>query len=242
MKLLTYILPADTQHRHGFFADVRIDAENTLRTLYLDEKPRYLSALFSKGKIKETLSGSVLYKCDAAEKYKNEKTASDGRGLFLHHMREILFTAAGNAADMPEFVIFSVSVRDIPKFSDIIMSRCRVSFLTTPACAEVMNDIMMEEFGVPASASSSVRLGGKTAVIMPGGEIFSAEGADNIVNLSGKRLPQRAVTPDSVKYTLPPQLRLAANAVYSPERLQTALDFFGISYDKTAVASVNSYK
>lgn len=241
MKLLTYILPADAQHKHGFFADVRIDAENTLRTLYLDEKPRYLSALFSKGKIRETLSGSVLYKCDAAEKYKNEKIFSDGRGLFWHHMKEILFTAA-NAADMPEFVIFSVSVRDISKFSDIIMSRCRVSFLTTPACADVMNDIMMEEFGVPSSASSAVRLGGKTAVIMPGGEIFSVEGAENIVNLSGKKMPQSAVTPDSVKYTLPPQLRLAADALYSPERLQTALDFFGISYDKTAVASVNSYK
>ena len=241
MKLLTYILPADAQHKHGFFADVRIDAENTLRTLYLDEKPRYLSALFSKGKIRETLSGSVLYKCDAAEKYKNEKIFSDGRGLFWHHMKEILFTAA-NAADMPEFVIFSVSVRDISKFSDIIMSRCRVSFLTTPACADVMNDIMMEEFGVPSSASSAVRLGGKTAVIMPGGEIFSVDGAENIVNLSGKKMPQSAVTPDSVKYTLPPQLRLAADALYSPERLQTALDFFGISYDKTAVASVNSYK
>lgn len=241
MKLLTYILPADAQHKHGFFADVRIDAENTLRTLYLDEKPRYLSALFSKGKIRETLSGSVLYKCDAAEKYKNEKFFSDGRGLFWHHMKEILFTAA-NAADMPEFVIFSVSVRDISKFSDIIMSRCRVSFLTTPACADVMNDIMMEEFGVPSSASSAVRLGGKTAVIMPGGEIFSVDGAENIVNLSGKKMPQSAVTPDSVKYALPPQLRLAADALYSPERLQTALDFFGISYDKTAVASVNSYK
>ena len=105
-----------------------------------------------------------------------------------------------------------------------------------------MNDIMMEEFGVPSSASSAVRLGGKTAVIMPGGEIFSVDGAENIVNLSGKKMPQSAVTPDSVKYTLPPQLRLAADALYSPERLQTALDFFGISYDKTAVASVNSYK
>lgn len=241
MKLLTYILPADAQHKHGFFADVRIDAEKTLRILYLDEKPRFPGSLFSKRKISETLSGSILYKCALAEKYKNEKIFSDGRGLFWHHMKEILFTAA-NAADMPEFVIFSVSVRDISKFSDIIMSRCRVSFLTTPACADVMNDIMMEEFGVPSSASSAVRLGGKTAVIMPGGEIFSVDGAENIVNLSGKKMPHSAVTPDSVKYTLPPQLRLAADALYSPERLQTALDFFGISYDKTAVASVNSYK
>ena len=50
MKLLTYILPADAQHKHGFFADVRIDAEKTLRILYLDEN-RVSRVLFSqKGK------------------------------------------------------------------------------------------------------------------------------------------------------------------------------------------------
>ena len=55
--------------------------------------------------------------------------------------------------------------------------------ITSALVSEEFSEKLLTEYGISGGAAEDVNLRGRVAVLMPGGENFSPQGADTIINL-----------------------------------------------------------
>lgn len=225
MQTLTYLLPQTKKHPHGYVQNIQISDESLLKAVYIKEN----SGFFARLRLRRQMKGCTLFDNDVASKIRAKKIYYDGLNLVKHHINELIFMTA----KFSPVVVSTCDRTDLQALDSSITALKSISILTTPQLQEEFDSILLNNYGIAGAVRCAVPLTGKTAVIMPGGSIFSTEGAARIIDLTDKSKICK-----SVKFRVPEIFKGAESFLRTPDALETAMCFFRIDFSKAQITSV----
>ena len=229
METLAYLMPQTEKHPCGSVRSVPIAENRLLKVVYINEA----SGFFSRIGLRRHIKDCVLFENSAASGFRNEKVYYDGTALVYAHINELICLLCKTSP----VVIFTSEYSDLLALEGSITALKDISILTVPQLCEEFDSFLLERFGMAGAVHSAVPLSGKTAVIMPSGIIFSAEGARRVIDLSDKAGIYRAVS-----FRVPEIFKGAGAFLSAPDALETAMRFFGIDLSEAKIKSAKSDK
>ena len=238
LKTLIFVVPENSARGSGEYDDFP-NAFGLIRVIYARPGIKGLRRALFKRSVRKLTENAVIFGGETPVSIKGEKFYRNGYELALFYINQIIkYLRDGEGG---EIVIFSKNINDCAALSETITA-FDVKILTLPPLVSEYSDYLNREFGIANGAAAAQPLSGKTVLVMDGCEGFQASGAKEIINLSGKEIPMPAVTPESVCLAPPEKLSCKALFLRRCDFLQTALDFFGISYENIRLLSVKSNK
>lgn len=237
MKTLAIFCPENAHHPCKTFDDIII-SDKKLRIIYYKENMPKLQLLLFKMSVKKLLKDADILLTDFSKNFSGNKLYKSGHSLAMYHIKAITNIAAKK---LP-VTVFSCNIADIYALSDLIMSHKKIRFLTNDAHISEFEDTLSGEFGLSGGAACNISLSGEVAVIMPGGEIFSPEGAEKIINLSKTNLAWNAVNPENILYAFPPSFRGVPNFLRHGDMLETVFSFLEMDFSRTSPNSLKFNK
>lgn len=229
-------MPVNSARKSGEYDDFPNDF-GLIRVIYARGDMGAVRRAVFRNSIRKIIKNGVIFGGDMPVKTEAEKFYSDGYKLAMKFTGEIIEYLADG--EKREVVIFSRDINDCAALGGII-TLFDVKILTPPELVSEYSEYLNAEFGIANGAAAALPLSGKTVLIMEGCENFSAKGAKAIVNFSRKEICLPAVAPDSVYYSPPDVLKCKALFLRRGDFLQTALDFFGLSYENIKLLSVKT--
>ena len=237
MKTLIIFCPENGQNSHGTFKDIII-SDKKLRIIYFCERLSPYGLFFFKLKIKKLLKEADILLTDFSKKFSGNKIYRSGNKLAMYHISKLINIVAQNSP----ITVFSHNSADIYALSDVIMTNKSIKFLTSDSLISEFDDTLLSEFGLSGGSVTQCDLRDETVVIMPGGESFSPEGANKIINLSKSRIPWKSINPENISYTIPPSLKGVPLFLRYGDMLETVLCFLGMDFSYTKPVSVKFNK
>lgn len=226
MDTLVYFIPQTDAFPQGTVRDIEYGGK-IIRIIYFAEDMGFLPFRRFRRKIKDKTKNAVMFKSAIADKFKNEKIYRDGRALVSAHIKDIALTLSSK-----DLVIFSSDARDLETLGEVLSQTKSVKILTLPSLLEEFEDYLLENYGIAGAVSAAAGVRGKNVLIMPGTDMFSASGADKVIDMNSENL--------EVYFKPPKELKAASTFFKSPDVLETALDFLGIDYLKARLAGISN--
>ena len=234
LKTLIFAVPENSARKSGEYDDFPNEF-GLIRVIYARPGIKGVRRILLSRSVRKLTENAVIFGGEAPVNIKGEKFYRNGNELALFYINQIIkYLKDGEGG---EIVIFSKDINDCTALSETITS-FDVKILTLPSLVLEYSDYLSREFGIVNGASAAQPLSGKTVLIMGGCESFQVSGAKEIVNLSGKEISVPSATPESVCLAPPEKLKCKALFLRRCDFLQTALDFFGISYENISLLSV----
>lgn len=200
-------------------------SNKTLRIIYFKENMTKPNLFMFKLKMKKHLKNCKILSTAFAQNFKQEKLYQSGKSLLLFHIDKII----NIISPQKPVVVFSNNVADIHSLSGLIMTCKDIKFLTSEENITAFTETLLSEFGISGGAFTDCSLSGETVVIMPGGNIFTPEGAGKILNLSNDTM-WKSILPQNISYCVPHSLKVVPSRFRCGDMLETVLDFFEIDY------------
>ncbi len=224
-------VPPDGRQKTGEHEDFGV-GRGTVRIRYFDKDAAPLKRMFFGRALKKLPDKDTAF-CDAGGAVFGERFYKDGRDLALFHMKSICLAALdGEGKDV---VICSKSLSDCEELRDIILS-FNVKILTTAGKTAGFRRYLAEEFGI-ADGAGAAAPDGKCVIVTENCGDFALKGAKEIINISGAPLNMPCITPKTLFFKPPGEIKSAPPLLKRCDYLQTALDFFGLSYENTKFIS-----
>lgn len=224
--MLCFTVPPDGDHKTGVYEDFDT-VRGTVRVIYFDENISALKRIYYNRRIsKLTKEGAVC----------GETLYKNGRELAAFYIKSICDAVLDGGKDI---LICSKNIKDCDALREIILS-FNVKFLTEKGMVSAFREYLAEEFGIADGASAAAPPGGKCVIVTDGCESFNLKGAREIINISGAPLEFPCISPETLFFKLPAEFSGAPPFLKRCDYLQTALDFFGFSYENTKLLSVKT--
>lgn len=225
METLVYLLPQTEKHPHGSVMNIQISDNQLLKAIYINEALPF----FARMRIRRLIKDCTLFGNDAASKFRSEKVYYDGINLVIQHINELIFMAGRTSP----VVVFTCDLSDLKTLESSITTLKNISILTVPQLQEEFDSYLLNSYGIAGAVQCAVSLSGKTAVIMPSGSSFSANGALRIFDLADKSRICK-----TVKFRVPEKFKGAELFLKAPDALETAMRFFGIDCSEAKIHQI----
>lgn len=237
METMIFFVPETALFKGGSFEDL-IYGGKRVRIIYHKHDLNRAARLIFSLKIKKLTADAKFFLNEFSEKFKGEKIYRSGHDITLCHLPQIIKIAAPKKP----VVIFSATPSHIQLLKPLIMSQKNISFVTHPRLIEEFSEKLLTEYGISGGAAEEVNLRGRVAVLMPGGENFSPQGADTIINLSKCAIAWRNISPENILFSPPSFLKNAKHIFRHADTLETALSFFNADFSEAVPISVKINK
>lgn len=239
MKTLVFFIPSDAKHPPAAFEDLALCTGGILRFIYYDEikPPSWLFRM----RIRPLIKKASVFSDSFAKHIRGEKVYSGGHRIMMRNIKEITFAALA-ASKQKSLVVAAANISDIESLDEIIRTVKDIQFLTTPDMLPAFETLMLEEYGIAGNVCSAAAVGGKVAVIMPGAEKFSFQGAEQIINFSKADIKMRCIDAATIRFKTPKVFKGSGAVLKKADALETALSFFGFDYSYAKVSSLKGNK
>ena len=236
LKTLVFITPVSGGHKTRDYEDFDAGC-GTVRVIYCNEGMGAVRRMYYKHTLSKLIKDNAAVCTEKESAFGGKTFYKDGLGLALFYIKQICLTVLDG--EHKEIIICSKSMGDCGTLREVIES-FDVKILTLHGLVREYCEYLSEEFGIADGACAAAPLDGKCVIVMPDCEDFSVKGASDVINLSGAKLSFPCITPDSLRFSPPEILKEAAYVLRRGDSLQTALDFFGLSYENLNLLSLKT--